>query len=1118
MSDERLRVFVSSKMQELQPEREIVAKVLEDLNLEAWIFERDAGARAQTIEQTFLDEIEKADLYVGLFWKGHGDYTIEEFEHAQALGTDCLIYQKQGPRIESQRAPGLTSFLARINEVESGLTPAWFTSPDQLAALIRADVTRWQTEIVRQRLEGQATRLFFGVPQGPPELVGRSGLVRDLVRRLRTARASIAIDGMPGVGKTALAAYLVQLPAILRAFKDGVLWGGLGPDADSSSVLAAWARALKLDLAKIGGGNPVKEVAGAIALRRMLLVIDDAWDVASAKALKCGGPNCCYLLTTRDKNVSREFAQAAGTMAIGVLSDAESYQLLQKLAPEACDADPQGARRLVVAMGGLPQGITLLGGYLAAPDNSLFVDLSAEAMRDMSDPKRRLQLAAARLGSSGETTTLESIIGLSLDRLTQGAVDAFHALGAFVPKPEWYPRDAAEFVAEAPLRTLAQLAARNLVDVNTSASHLTMHQTLSDVARTKLSSRAISRHQQFYLGIVQTDPHDRWRIADNYPQIRRALESLPEEPVLLEWLEALEPFQFAHHLDAERSDWTQRALAMTSRIPLRREEGVLRANLAVLRHKLRRLDDAIAEGLRAFSLLDETKDRPLVGRVLHNLGFSYMAQGRNADALDCLLRAVSILKETQDVLALATGFTAVAALYRSAGDELKALLFDGQANLTDLSLPLPQSLGEEVDLALDTKMEQVFAEPTVLSLLDAFVKKDQAFPGFDGSLIVAIRKEHSEEWRCWHAAFEAATPPHTEISGGPRYDADCFLLLSERDADSLIRNAALSPLATVHGDRRVLQKFVERYLRGSQQKAEPASPRDRAQRFQIIGTGLSQSGQLELAIDNLTHAIDAWSGLVNSSDASSEDITNLAESLRQRAKAFNETERSPQALADLDRAIALEGLSESGGNPERLASLALSVSQRALLMAFAGRLGEAAGEWESALAFRQRAPGFATNDDLRGRQAADHTQRGMFLALGGRPSDAVEDFDHAIEIYDQLVQRGQDHLRKGLAISLQKGADAYRRAGHLEKAISAYDRAIDLRGELTEQEVGELYKGRAFARVTAGQLRSHSPISTNPWRCSPGCKKGTRRASAHSPTHSFGDRMCTPRVKLWIEP
>jgi hypothetical protein len=77
---ERLRVFVSSRMQELAPERAVIKAALNELNIDAWVFEDDAGARAQTIQQSYREEIESADLYIGLFWRGYGDYTVDEFD------------------------------------------------------------------------------------------------------------------------------------------------------------------------------------------------------------------------------------------------------------------------------------------------------------------------------------------------------------------------------------------------------------------------------------------------------------------------------------------------------------------------------------------------------------------------------------------------------------------------------------------------------------------------------------------------------------------------------------------------------------------------------------------------------------------------------------------------------------------------------------------------------------------------------------------------------------------------------------------------------------------------------------------------------------------------------
>jgi len=65
-------------MEELAPERSAIKAALEELEIDGWLFDKDAGARPQTIQQTFLEEVGRSDLYIGLFWRGYGDYTIEQ--------------------------------------------------------------------------------------------------------------------------------------------------------------------------------------------------------------------------------------------------------------------------------------------------------------------------------------------------------------------------------------------------------------------------------------------------------------------------------------------------------------------------------------------------------------------------------------------------------------------------------------------------------------------------------------------------------------------------------------------------------------------------------------------------------------------------------------------------------------------------------------------------------------------------------------------------------------------------------------------------------------------------------------------------------------------------------
>ncbi len=91
------------------------------------------------------------------------------------------------------------------------------------------------------------------------------------------------------------------------------------------------------------------------------------------------------------------------------------------------------ARLLADAVGGLPLAIELLGGYLAAPEQATFPDLSQAAIAELMNPAQRLALAQERLGNAADgMQTLEAVIQLSLDdlgRVDTAAVEAFYDTG-----------------------------------------------------------------------------------------------------------------------------------------------------------------------------------------------------------------------------------------------------------------------------------------------------------------------------------------------------------------------------------------------------------------------------------------------------------------------------------------------------------------------------------------------------------------------------------------------------------------------------------------------------------------------------------------------------------------
>ena len=141
------------------------------------------------------------------------------------------------------------------------------------------------------------TLLDPAIPLQPAiRLVGRDVELNLLKQRLLTSGniALTTLNGLPGIGKTALAIELVHDQEIQTHFSDGILWAALGPEPHLPGLLSRWGAMLGISLTEMANVSDSGE-AWAIALRRaigtrsMLLVIDDAWKLEDALTLKVGG-------------------------------------------------------------------------------------------------------------------------------------------------------------------------------------------------------------------------------------------------------------------------------------------------------------------------------------------------------------------------------------------------------------------------------------------------------------------------------------------------------------------------------------------------------------------------------------------------------------------------------------------------------------------------------------------------------------------------------------------------------------------------------------------------------------------------------------------------------------
>lgn len=133
--DQRLRVFVSSTLGELAPERDAAKSAIRTLRLEPAGVDLGAqpGERAAPLEAS--------DIFVGIYWQSYGfaseGSTVSplEEEYDRGRGLPRLVYVKDPA---SARDPRLAGFLDRL--IEEGVTTRSFESPGDLAEMLVDDL------------------------------------------------------------------------------------------------------------------------------------------------------------------------------------------------------------------------------------------------------------------------------------------------------------------------------------------------------------------------------------------------------------------------------------------------------------------------------------------------------------------------------------------------------------------------------------------------------------------------------------------------------------------------------------------------------------------------------------------------------------------------------------------------------------------------------------------------------------------------------------------------------------------------------------------------------------------------------------------------------------------
>jgi DNA-binding SARP family transcriptional activator len=332
------------------------------------------------------------------------------------------------------------------------------------------------------------------LPPRPPLLIGRERVLSDLKARAGIngeRRPITVVQGWPGVGKSTIVAALAHDPAIAQAFPDGVLWASFGEAPNLLAELLVWAEALRLiSPGQVSSLETVTaQLTAVLRDKRMLLIIDDLWQVEHAAPFKVGGSGCAMLMTSRLNDVAQALAPTALDLYhLPVLNDEPALELLGILSPETVSEYPDEARTLVHDLEGLPLAIQVAGRLL---QNEARLGWGVgELLIELREGSRLLSAHAPSdmLGVGRDTTpTIAVLLTRSTDSLNVEMRERFALLGLFAPKPATFdlPAMAVAWNLADPRPTVRVLVNRGLLEP-VSGGRFQLHALLALHARSLL--------------------------------------------------------------------------------------------------------------------------------------------------------------------------------------------------------------------------------------------------------------------------------------------------------------------------------------------------------------------------------------------------------------------------------------------------------------------------------------------------------------------------------------------------------------------------------------------------------------------------------------------------------
>jgi tetratricopeptide (TPR) repeat protein len=543
----------------------------------------------------------------------------------------------------------------------------------------------------------QGSPRFLSKHQLPPDIAdftGRTQKLEQVLTVLRQAnpRTKVAISGMAGVGKSALALRVAH--ALSAEFDEVQLYvnlrGSEGHQAlDPAMVLVDWLRALGRDDTSIPAELEARSQTYRSLLqgKRAIVLLDNAQNEAQIRPLLPGSSTCAVLITSRKKLVA---LQGAHPLDLSVLPEDEALSLLKALMDSTrIDAEPEQAKAILALCGRLPLAIRIAAGTLNKPSQQR--KSLAEYVHQLQDEKQRL--TQLHLDHLEENLDIRTSFELSYRELSDDLSSLFRWLG-LLDAPDFGVGVAAVLIEtdeETAQQQIDSLVDAQLLEI-VAEGRYRFHDLIRLFAREKLDEAESSEQKtivqqrviQYFLeqvsfAITLTHPATRHQILDaliaSDPTLfleqteqdleRGVLAWLEQEHLtlfsLVNWIVQFETgedlitldgllAEFLHQrfylLDAEKLH--RQALRAARKLGDRQAEEEILICLGNVYEEQGKWNEAIDFYQQSREICRKLGNRNAELGIIQNMGSIYSSQGKWDEAIDFLQRSVDGFRDMGD--------------------------------------------------------------------------------------------------------------------------------------------------------------------------------------------------------------------------------------------------------------------------------------------------------------------------------------------------------------------------------------------------------------------------------------------------------------------------------------